>query len=107
MRGGTGGNERPGGAEIKGTEKGKGLFRGTEGGACFFRWGGVRLLVGPDGYVSAQNPFELLYCVFCQVLFDEAFMGIYVEYNGVKYSVTRIDTFEGYKQDITLYCKRK
>ena len=31
----------------------------------------------------------------------------YVEYNGVKYSVTRIDTFEGYKQDITLFCKRQ
>ena len=30
----------------------------------------------------------------------------YVEYNGVKYSVTRSDTFEGYWQDITLYCKR-
>ncbi len=31
----------------------------------------------------------------------------FVEYGGVNYSVTRIDTFEGYKQDITLYCKRK
>ena len=31
----------------------------------------------------------------------------HVEYNGVKYGVTRIDTFEGYKQDITLYCKRQ
>ena len=31
----------------------------------------------------------------------------YVEYNGVKYSVSWIDTFEGYKQDITLYCKRQ
>lgn len=31
----------------------------------------------------------------------------FVEYGGVNYNVTRIDTFEGYKQDITLYCKRK
>ena len=31
----------------------------------------------------------------------------FVEYGGVRYDVTRIDTFEGYKQDITLYCKRK
>lgn len=30
-----------------------------------------------------------------------------VEYKGVKYNVSRIDTFEGYRQDITLYCKRK
>ena len=34
-------------------------------------------------------------------------MACYVEYNGVKYSVSRVDTFEGYKQDITLNCKRK
>ena len=25
----------------------------------------------------------------------------------LKHCTTRIDTFEGYKQDITLYCKRK
>ena len=31
----------------------------------------------------------------------------FVEYGGVRYDVTRIDTFEGYKQDITLYCKRQ
>ena len=31
----------------------------------------------------------------------------FVEYGGVKYNVNRIDTFEGYKQDLTLYCKRK
>ena len=31
----------------------------------------------------------------------------FVECGGVMYDVTRIDTFEGYKQDITLYCKRK
>ncbi len=30
-----------------------------------------------------------------------------VRYRGVEYEITRIDTFEGYKQDLTLYCKRK
>lgn len=28
-------------------------------------------------------------------------------YNGRLYNITRIDTFEGYKQDLTLYCSRR
>ena len=27
-----------------------------------------------------------------------------VRYNGTLYNITRIDTFEGYKEDLTLYC---
>ncbi len=30
-----------------------------------------------------------------------------VRYKGMLWDVTRVDTFEGYKQDISLYCKRK
>lgn len=30
-----------------------------------------------------------------------------IRYNGRLYNITRIDIFEGYKQDLTLYCKRK
>lgn len=30
-----------------------------------------------------------------------------VHYNGVLYDITRVDTFEGYKEDLTLYCKRR
>lgn len=30
-----------------------------------------------------------------------------IRYNGVLYDITRVDTFEGYKEDITLYCKRR
>ena len=30
-----------------------------------------------------------------------------IRYNGVDYEITRIDTFEGYKTDLTVYCKRK
>ena len=28
-------------------------------------------------------------------------------YNGMLYNITRIDTFEGYKEDLTLYCVAK
>ena len=30
-----------------------------------------------------------------------------IRYNGVLYDITRVDTFEGYKEDITLYCCRR
>ena len=30
-----------------------------------------------------------------------------VRYNGAQYDITRIDVFEGYKKDLTLYCKRR
>ena len=30
-----------------------------------------------------------------------------IRYNGRLYNITRIDTFEGYKQDLTLYCTLK
>ena len=30
-----------------------------------------------------------------------------IQYNGRLYNITRIDTFEGYKQDLTLYCTLK
>ena len=30
-----------------------------------------------------------------------------VRYKGVNYEITRIDTFEGYKEDLVLYCKVK
>lgn len=30
-----------------------------------------------------------------------------IRYKGVDYDITRVDTFEGYKADLTLYAKRK
>ncbi len=30
-----------------------------------------------------------------------------VRYKGMLWDVTRVDTFEGYKADLTLYCKRR
>lgn len=30
-----------------------------------------------------------------------------IRYRGIDYNITRIDTFEGYKEDLTLYAKRK
>ena len=30
-----------------------------------------------------------------------------VRYKGVDYDITRVDTFEGYKSDLTLYAKKR
>ena len=30
-----------------------------------------------------------------------------IRYNGVLWNITHVDTFEGYKGDISLYCKRR
>lgn len=30
-----------------------------------------------------------------------------IRFKGVLWDITRVDTFEGYKGDLTLYCKRK
>ncbi len=30
-----------------------------------------------------------------------------IRYKGVLYDITRVDTFEGYKQDLTLYAKKR
>ena len=30
-----------------------------------------------------------------------------IRYNGVLYDITRVDVFEGYKRDLTLYCSRR
>ena len=30
-----------------------------------------------------------------------------IRYNGVLYEITRVDTFEGYRGDLVLYCKQR
>ncbi len=30
-----------------------------------------------------------------------------IQYNGALYDITRVDTFEGYKGDLTMYAKRR
>ena len=69
-------------------------------------WAYFRQLSGKEILAAAAYRYdeEVLFTINYRAGLTTA---CYVEYNGVKYSVTRIDTFEGYKQDITLYCKRQ
>ena len=69
-------------------------------------WAYFRQLSGKEIFAAAAYRYdeEVLFTINYRAGLTTA---CYVEYNGVMYSVTRIDTFEGYKQDITLYCKRQ
>lgn len=68
-------------------------------------WAYVRQLSGKDVFAAAYRYDE-------EALFTINYQGdittvCLVEHGGVKYNVNRIDTFEGYKQDITPYCKKQ
>ncbi len=69
-------------------------------------WAYFRQLSGKEFFAAVAYRYdeEVLFTINYRAGLTTA---CYVEYNGVKYSVTRIDPFEGYKQDITLYCKRQ
>lgn len=63
-------------------------------------WAYFRQLSGKRIFAAAayRDDEEVLFTINYRAGLTTA---CYVEYGGVKYSVTRIDTFEGYKQDIT------
>ena len=68
-------------------------------------WAYFRQLSGKEIFAAAAYRYdeEVLFTINYHAGLTTA---CYVEYGGVKYNVNRIDTFEGYKQHITLYCKR-
>ena len=69
-------------------------------------WAYFRQLSGKEIFAAAAYRYDEE--VLCTVTYRAGLTtACCVAYGGVKYSVTRIDTFEGYKQDITLYCKRQ
>ena len=74
----------------------------SDGGA----WACFRKLSGKEIFTTAAYRYdeEVLFTVNYR---NDVTTACYVGYGGVKYAVTCIDTFEGYKQDITLYCKRQ
>ena len=69
-------------------------------------WAYFRQLSGKEIFAAAAYRYdeEVLFTINYR---NDITTACLVEYGGVRYNVNRIDTFEGYKQDITLYCKRK
>ena len=65
-----------------------------------------RHLSGKKVFAAATVNYEEI--VLFQVNYStDLTMANVVQYNGRLYNITRIDTFEGYKQDLTRYCTLK
>ena len=69
-------------------------------------WAYFRQLSGSE-YFSA-NAEQVREEVLFQINYrEDVNTGCCVRYNGVLYDITRVDVFEGYRADLTLYCKRR
>lgn len=72
-------------------------------------WAYVRQLSGQERYaaMALQIVEETLFVINWRkdLSTADAARGLYLEHNGCWYNITRIDTFEGYKQDLQLYGK--
>lgn len=69
-------------------------------------WAYFRQLSGKEVFAAATTNYkeEVLFTINYRTDITPAHV---VRYRDVLYDITRIDTFEGYKEDITLYCTRR
>ena len=69
-------------------------------------WAYFRQLSGKEVYaaMSVQATEEVQFVINWR---DDITTRHIIRYNCVDYDITRVDTFEGYKQDLTLYAKRR
>lgn len=68
-------------------------------------WAYFRQLSGDEIYrITTQTDETVLFRINYR---DEITTDNVIHYKGVKYNITRIDVYEGYKGDLTLYCKRE
>lgn len=69
-------------------------------------WAYFRQLSGKEVYaaMSVQATEEVLFAIGYRTDITTRHI---VRFRGVDYDITRVDTFEGYKSDLTLYCKKK
>ena len=69
-------------------------------------WAYVRHLSGEEYYAAATTQSKETMMFVINWRNDIAATGV-IEYKGQWYDITRIDTFEGYKDDIALYGKSR
>ena len=69
-------------------------------------WAYFRQLSGKEVFAAATTNYkeEVLFTINYRTDITTACV---VRYRGVLYDITRIDTFEGYKEDLSLYCSRR
>lgn len=69
-------------------------------------WAYFRQLSGKEVYaaMSVQATEEVLFIIGYRADITTRHI---IRYKGVDYDITRVDPFEGYKNDLTLYAKRR
>ena len=69
-------------------------------------WAYFRQLSGKERFAAATviSEEEVLFTINYRADITTAHV---IQYKGKLYDITRVDTFEGYKEDITLYCKSR
>ncbi len=69
-------------------------------------WAYFRQLSGKEVYaaMSVQATEEVLFIINYRTDITTRHI---VRFRGVDYDITRVDTFEGYKSDLTLYAKKR
>lgn len=69
-------------------------------------WAYFRQLSGKEVFAASSINYkeEVLFTVNYRTDITTAHV---VRYKGILYDITRVDTFEGYKEDLTLYCSRR
>ena len=69
-------------------------------------WAYFRQLSGKEVYAAAsiRAVEEVQFIINWR---DDVTTRHIIRYKGFDYDITRVDTFEGYKQDLTLYAKRR
>ena len=68
-------------------------------------WAYVRQLSANEFFAAraVQQTEEMLFVLNWRPDLDPDY---FIEYNGVFYNITRVDTFEGYKEDLKIYAAR-
>ncbi len=69
-------------------------------------WAYFRQLSGKEVFAAATTNYkeEVLFQVNYRADITNTHV---IRYKGILYDITRVDVFEGYKGDLTLYCKRR
>jgi len=69
-------------------------------------WAYVRQLSAGEFYAAraVQQSEEMVFVVNWRE--DVAAVDCFIEYRGIFYNITRVDTFEGYKEDLKVYAAR-
>lgn len=68
-------------------------------------WAYYRQLSGQESHTAGLAGFkeDLLFVVNWR---GDIYMGMFIKYNNKVYEITRVDNYEGYKNDLALYCTK-